>query len=1027
GAEVLVFTESAQKLHPAVRTQSRSLNPIKPDEKSWQFLLSSDLIIVEYGQFFGLLDVLPLLAGGRPCIIFDYHGVTPPEHWGSHSREAIVEGNRQRGLVWYADAAITHSHFTRQELLAPTGFPKDWCYTLPLAVDLKRFFPGNPLMHTAEHLGIGPAALLLFVGRLAPNKRLPILIEALAHLRDLDPPVHLVVVGDREDIYALEKSRCEQRAAALGLEERVHFLGHVGAESLLDIYRSADAFVMPSIHEGFCLPVLEAMACGVPVVAARAGALPETLKGAGLLFNPDDSEDLATRLRQVLLVSRGKETRGQEDKKEERKRYRLAVVGFRYGKDFAGGAETSLRIMAESLHQAGHHVEVLTTCTKAESRWTNQYPEGTVEMDGIAVHRFRIDAHDPSAFQEARRRLALSGIRTEDGLGLKKSSSENLERAFLRNSFHSTRLIEALKKRDGEWDAIITGPYLVGLSYDVAREIPEKTILVPCFHDEMFSRLHVWRQVYGQVAGIWYHSPEEQDFAQTQLGISIPGSVSVGTWLDANKAGDAERGRKVVGTGKRYLLYCGRYLAEKGLPKLLEFAELYAKEHIDRFTFVFMGQGEWTIPEVSWARDLGFVAEKVKRDVMAGADALVHLSPNESLSLSALEAWLQGTPVLADAACDVLAGHVKRSGGGQMVDSYASFATVLDDLWQYPEKWQSVGQKGREYVGRHYGSRKNFTEKLERAIQESRHSLVDRMRRQGLERAAELTIGRFRERFTQILDAVLDRPPRRVQLNLEIQPRRAPREFSGKESTVLVPVHITNRGSHAVVAGGPGKIVLHSRVVDQEGKLVGKEQQVGLPTLLIPGQTAMGVIPVEIPLLPGKYEVIFFYSSLMEKAKNQGGHMQLNVQGGWGDSSETTFASFVSSIQASLLRAHQLQVLPDDFHDVTQGWLASLKAWIKRKILGNFKRAYVDVVSRQQSEFNQQVVAALEELTEYGATLDNMLKVEAELRQSLEKRLKQLEKKLDFPAGEGADHPMKKDFMGERTSLASHSIICLKD
>jgi hypothetical protein len=154
--------------------------------------------------------------------------------------------------------------------------------------------------------------------------------------------------------------------------------------------------------------------------------------------------------------------------------------------------------------------------------------------------------------------------------------------------------------------------------------------------------------------------------------------------------------------------------------------------------------------------------------------------------------------------------------------------------------------------------------------------------------------------------------------------------------------------------------------------------------------------------------------------------MQFNVQGGWEDSFETPFAHFMSSIQASLLRAHQLQVLPDDFHDVTQGWLASLKAWIKRKILGNFKHAYVDVLSRQQSEFNQQIVAGLEEITEYGATLENMLKLEGEFRQSLERRLQQLEKKINFPAGEGTN-PGKEDFMGERTSPASHSVICLKD
>src|SRR5205807_1108522 len=99
-----------------------------------------------------------------------------------------------------------------------------------------------------------------------------------------------------------EADRCRRRAVELGVEERLHLLGHVPAAQLRDAYQVADAFVMPSRHEGFCIPVIEALSAGLPVVAARAGALSETVGSAGLTFTPDDAADLARQIRRVLAT-----------------------------------------------------------------------------------------------------------------------------------------------------------------------------------------------------------------------------------------------------------------------------------------------------------------------------------------------------------------------------------------------------------------------------------------------------------------------------------------------------------------------------------------------------------------------------------------------------------------------------------------------------------------------------------------------------------------------------------------------------
>src|SRR5713226_5487669 len=305
GADVRVFLESDDRLPPALRIYTQVLDLGKSENNSLRFLSSADLIFVEYSQLFEMLEWLPLFAGGKARIVFDYHGVTPPHLWGRHNREAIEKGARQRGLVWCADAALVHSQFAQRELFGMTDFLEVWTRRLGYPLDLSHFSPGLPRTDCRKQLGLDSIQLLLFVGRLAPNKRVPILIEALARLRDQKPEIHALIVGDTGDAYATEAQLCHDRAVALGVADRIHLVGRLRDDELLDAYRSADLFVMPSVHEGFCIPVVEAMACGLPVLAARAAALPETVASAGLTFVSDDADDLARQIQRVLGEDRG--------------------------------------------------------------------------------------------------------------------------------------------------------------------------------------------------------------------------------------------------------------------------------------------------------------------------------------------------------------------------------------------------------------------------------------------------------------------------------------------------------------------------------------------------------------------------------------------------------------------------------------------------------------------------------------------------------------------------------------------------
>lgn len=946
GADVRVFLEHDRRLHPAVRRHCAVVPHAQPHGLAWEFVASADLVIADYSQHYGLLDWLPLLAGGRPRVIVDYHGVTPTHLWSAQQREALERGARQRGLAWCADGVLVHSAFAARELLEPTGFPQERAGRIGYPIDTDWFSPGAPRHSLRAELRLEEATLLLFVGRLAPNKRVPVLVEALAQMRERRPAVHALVIGDNTDIYAQEMHYCRQRARELGVAERLHFLGPVSDDRLRDAYRDADVLVIPSRHEGFCIPVVEAQACGLPVVAARAAALPETVGSAGFTFEPDDAADLARQVERVLEPAAPARASNAGLPAAPR---RVAIVTCRYGHDFAGGAEASLRTIAQTLQQAGHQVDVFATTLRDLDDWSSQHAEGEGVEDDVAVHRFRPDPLDAD-----QRRAAEQEIEHTRGL-----VAAEVERAYLTHSIRSHRLVAALRQRVDTFDAVLVGPYLYGLTHDVASAFPAKTLLLPCFHDEAPARLAAFRATYRGVGGILYHSPEEQAFAEAELGLNHPGGQCNGVWHAADAAGDAERGRRLA-DAQRYLVYCGRYSTHKNLPQLLDYAKRYAAAHPERYRFVFCGQGTVPIPAEPWARDLRFVSEADRRDIVAGAAALLQLSRNESLSLVALEAWAHGVPVIADAACAVLRGQIERSGGGAVVGSYEQFATALDDLWERPERGRERGQNGRQYVHQTYGSRPQFAERLEAALGSLSAPLADQMRRRGRARAELQQRSRWRISFARLVEEWLHAPGRPLREQVELQPRVRSRAVSSEAEAVLVPVRIVNRGTHALAADGPARVCVRATT---EGIV----RDTPLPGLLLPGRAVTVAVTVPASTTPGTAEV--HLQLIRPDAAQLPTHFQAVVPGDGHitltlDNATPRGAAPAEDIEAALIAAERVCRLPDEYSDVTQGWLATWKHGFKQKLLNNFKRAYVDVLSRQQSAFNRQVLTALHGLSE---------------------------------------------------------------
>jgi len=196
-----------------------------------------------------------------------------------------------------ADAVIAVSENTRRDALRFYRLDPSKVHVIPEGVE-PRFQPENDPQQLAEikkryRL---PDRFILCVSTIEPRKNLLLLLEAYAALRPQHPQVGLVIAGGKGWLY----ESFFERLRSLGLETQVTLTGYVPEADLPTLINSAEVFAYPSLFEGFGLPPLEAMACGVPVVCSNASSLPEVVGDAGLLLPPDDGRGWVEALSRLL-------------------------------------------------------------------------------------------------------------------------------------------------------------------------------------------------------------------------------------------------------------------------------------------------------------------------------------------------------------------------------------------------------------------------------------------------------------------------------------------------------------------------------------------------------------------------------------------------------------------------------------------------------------------------------------------------------------------------------------------------------
>jgi L-malate glycosyltransferase len=259
---------------------------------------SGDVTLLHFTLPSPMTEAIARLPGTRVLV---YHNVTPARFFAPFDEQIsrlVTLGRRDLAtLADRVDLAVGVSEFNRQELES-LGFPRT--AVLPLLVDTARLTAAAPV-RSIERLLQDGLVNILFVGRIAPNKKIEDHIRLAEQFkRYVDIYYRFIFVGKHDAVPRYFSAIRALVAEYKMLPDRFWFTGQVPDVELATYYRNAHAYVSLSEHEGFCAPLVEAMAMDVPVVAYAETAVPETLGGAGLAFRPKDLEYAAELLGAVI-------------------------------------------------------------------------------------------------------------------------------------------------------------------------------------------------------------------------------------------------------------------------------------------------------------------------------------------------------------------------------------------------------------------------------------------------------------------------------------------------------------------------------------------------------------------------------------------------------------------------------------------------------------------------------------------------------------------------------------------------------
>lgn len=373
---------------------------------------------------------------------------------------------------------------------------------------------------------------------------------------------------------------------------------------------------------------------------------------------------------------------------------RLGFVPPRYGTEVVGGSETAVRELAQGLAARGWAVEVLTTCVRDHFTWENEYPAGHHEDDGVHVIRFPAVLSTKQRERHAIGHAVLVGEHVE----------LQLQHRWMNDGVRVPELYHYLLDHADEYDGLVFAPYLFWPAYACSGIAPERSIIMPCLHDEPFAYLEIFTPMFRDSRGLWFLTEPERDLAR-RIHPRLAEHAVVGSGVRVPARYDADGFRQRYGINGPFVLYAGRREAYgKNWDRLLrEFARAVLRSDLP-LSLVTIGVGAVDPPQEIADRiiDLGFVSDEDRDAAFAAASAYVQPSGYESFSRTVMEAWLAGTPVIAFGGSEVNRWHCTLSGAGLLYEDAFELEQCLRFVVEAPEAARMLASRGRDYVLANY-------------------------------------------------------------------------------------------------------------------------------------------------------------------------------------------------------------------------------------------------------------------------------------------------------------------------------------
>lgn len=348
------------------------------------------------------------------------------------------------------------------------------------------------------------------------------------------------------------------------------------------------------------------------------------------------------------------------------------------------------------LHQAGVSLEILTTCVKDFlSDWsTNYYKEGTTMEGGLVVKRFRAKKRNKEKFDLVNAKLMHGQIPLRD----------EEEKIYIQEMINSPDLYWYMKKHEEEYAVFLFIPYMFGTTYYGMQVCPEKSVLIPCLHDERYIYMEIFQKLFSKIVGMIFLAEPESELARKVYGLEQVRTETIGGGVSTDIVCDPNRFRKKYKIKEPYFLYAGRKDRGKNVHTLLNYFALYKQRTNSSLKLVLIGGGEIAVPKdlKHEIYDLGFLPAQDKYDAYGAAQFLCQPSVNESFSIVMMESWICNRPVIVNEKCNVTTHFVKTANGGLYFNDYFEFEGCFRYMEQNPQCASVMGEQGKNYVLDHF-------------------------------------------------------------------------------------------------------------------------------------------------------------------------------------------------------------------------------------------------------------------------------------------------------------------------------------